>query len=115
MGRYAEGELNAAVFSSFFTVFVKSGYGGAEGLFKSLGPMQPSDDVGGKTSDKDFKMASGAILDLAEGEDVSFANPTRPNQAFDQFVLALSRQIGVALELPFEILVKHFTASYSAA
>lgn len=25
------------------------------------------------------------------------------------------RQIGVALELPFEILIKHFTASYSAA
>jgi capsid protein len=30
-------------------------------------------------------------------------------------VLAMLRQVGVALELPFEILVKHFTASYSAA
>ena len=27
----------------------------------------------------------------------------------------LLRQVGVALELPFELLVKHFTASYSAA
>ena len=115
LSRYSEGELNASVLSSFFTVFVKSEFGGAEGMFKNLGPMQPKDDIGGKTSDKDFKMASGAILDLAPGEDVSFANPSRPNQAFDQFVLALSRQVGVALELPFEILVKHFTASYSAA
>jgi len=29
--------------------------------------------------------------------------------------MAVLRQIGVALELPFEVLVKHFTASYSAA
>ena len=29
--------------------------------------------------------------------------------------MAVLRQIGVALELPFEILVGHFTASYSAA
>ena len=115
MGRYSEAEISAAVISSFFTVFVKSDYGGAEGLFRNLGPMEPTTDIGGKTSDKDFKMGSGAILDLAAGEDVAFANPNRPNQMFDQFVLAMSRQVGVALELPFEILVKHFTASYSAA
>jgi hypothetical protein len=30
-------------------------------------------------------------------------------------VLAVLRQIGVALGLPFEVLVKHFKASYSAA
>ncbi len=28
---------------------------------------------------------------------------------------AILRQVGVALELPFEVLIKHFTASYSAA
>jgi lambda family phage portal protein len=115
VGRYTEAEINAAVISSFFTVFVTSEYGGAEGMFKNFGYMQPQDEIGGKPSDKDFKMGSGAIVDLAQGEDVKFANPQRPNQAFDGFVLAICRHIGVALELPFEILVKHFTASYSAA
>jgi len=116
LGTYSKGELDAAVVSSFFTVFVKSELGGADSLFNhNLGPMQPTSETGAKTSDKDYKMASAAILDLAPGEDVEFANPSRPNQAFDQFILAMSRQIGVALELPFEILVKHFTASYSAA
>ncbi len=43
------------------------------------------------------------------------ANPGRPNQAFDPFVQAILRQIGVALELPFEVLIKHFTSSYTAA
>jgi lambda family phage portal protein len=115
LSRYTEAEINAAVISAFFTVFVTSEYGGAEGMFKNFGTMQPQTDIGGKTTDKDFKMGSGAIVDLATGEDVKFANPQRPNHTFDMFVLAICRQIGVAIELPFEILVKHFTASYSAA
>lgn len=65
--------------------------------------------------DKDFHLGPGAILDLLPYESVEIADPKRPNAAFDQFVLAILRQIGVALEIPFELLVKHFTASYSAA
>jgi len=109
MGRYTEAEISAAVISSFFTVFIKSEYSGG------IDVMEPDTETGGKASDKDYKMGSGAMLDLNPNEDVSFANPTRPSQTFDPFILAMSRQIGVALELPFEMLVKHFTASYSAA
>jgi len=109
LGRYTDSEVDAAVISSFFTVFIKSEY------HAGMSPMQPTTEIGGKSTDKDYKMGSGAILDLLPNEDISTANPGRPNQTFDGFVLALSRQIGVALELPFEILVKHFTASYSAA
>lgn len=115
LSRYTEAEISAAVISAFFTVFVTSEYGGAEGMFKNFGTMQPQTDIGGKASDKDFKMGSGAIVDLATGEDVKFANPQRPNHMFDQFVLSICRQIGAAIELPFEILVKNFTNSYSAS
>lgn len=52
---------------------------------------------------------------MQPNESIEIADPKRPNQAFDPFVQAVLRQIGVALELPFEILIKHFTASYSAA
>jgi capsid protein len=55
------------------------------------------------------------VISLAPGEKAEFANPTRPNANFDPFFLSFCRQIGVALELPFELLVKHFTASYSAS
>ncbi len=109
LGRYTDAELAATVIGSFFTVFIKSEYTGGMGI------MEPQTEVGGKASDKDYKMGAGAILDLAQGEDISIANPGRPNESFDPFVLAMCRQIGTALELPFEILVKHFTASYSAA
>jgi len=109
LSRYTESELMATVIGSFFTVFIKTEGG------HSLAPMQPTDDIGGKSSDKDYKMGSGAILDLAPGESIETANPGRPNQAFDAFVVSICRQIGAGLELPFEILVKHFTSSYSAA
>lgn len=110
LDRYTEAEIAAAVISGMFTVFVKSESGGV-----GLSPMDPTSEVGGSDSDEDFKMASGAILDLAKGESIETADPKRPNTAFDPFVMAVLRQIGVALELPFEILIKHFTASYSAA
>jgi lambda family phage portal protein len=109
LGRYSEAELMAAVVASMFTVFVKSELG------EGLQPMKPTEETGSDPSDQDYKLGSGAILDLAAGESVEIANPSRPNTAFDPFVLSVCRQIGVALELPFEILVKHFQSSYSAA
>lgn len=110
LDRYTDAEINSAVISSFFTVFIKSPDGTT-----GLAPMTPTSETGASESDDDMKLASGAIIDLADGEDVTFADPSRPNQAFDPFVMAVLRQIGTALELPFEILIKHFTASYSAS
>ena len=97
----------AAVVSSMFSVFIKSE--DPDGL----APM--GDDADGGRDEKDFELAPGAILDLLPYESVEIADSKRPNAAFDQFVLAVLRQVGVALEIPFEMLVKHFTASYSAA
>lgn len=109
LGDYTHAELTAAVISGMFTVFVKSENGqGLNGGFDGPGaaPAKAGDDL---------NLAPGAILDLAPGEEIQIANPGRPNAAFDPFVQANLRQIGVALELPFEVLIKHFTASYSAA
>ncbi len=101
----------AAVVSSMFTIFVKSE--SEEGL----APMTPMGTKDEKTSDRgdDYKMSPGAILDLQPNENIEIADPKRPNSGFDNFVQSVLRQIGVALEIPFEILIKHFTASYSAA
>ncbi len=108
--RFTEAELMAAVVSSFFTVFITSESGDG-----NLSPMQPTSEIGGSSSDDSFKMGPGAILGLSPDEDVETANPSRPNTAFDPFVTSILRQIAVALELPFELLIKHFTSSYSAS
>jgi len=55
------------------------------------------------------------VIRLEDGEDVKMENPGRPNANFDPFVMSVLRQIGMGLNIPFEILVKHFSASYSAS
>ena len=110
LSRYTEAELMAAVVAGMFTVFVKNEAGDGQ-----LAPMEPTAETGGTTTDKDFKLGSGAIVGLAPGEDIATANPGRPNASFDPFVLAIVRQIGLCLEIPYEVLIKHFTASYSAS
>lgn len=110
LGRYGEAELSAAVIAACLTVFVKSESGDP-----ALSPMAPTSEIGGTTADEDYKLGEGAIIDLRPGEDVSTVNPGRPNALFDPFVQAILRQIGMALEMPYEVLIQHFTASYSAA
>lgn len=110
ISNYTDAELQAAVVSAFFTVFVKSNSGGGLGL----------DDTGAaptsaQGSGSGVKLGAGAIIDLAEGEDIVTADPNRPNVAFEGFVKAMAWQIGIALELPADVLTKQFTASYSAA
>jgi len=109
LGTYSDAEVMAAVVSAMFTLFVESDFP------DGFGPMDPTAETGAKATDSDIKLGNGAIAYLAPGEKVSSPVPGRPNQAFDPFTMAVLRQIGVGLELPFEVLIKHFTASYSAS
>ncbi len=107
--RYSEAELMAAVVSGMFTVFIKSNTPNSP-LTSMFDPAQQIDQ-----DPKSYELGNGAIVALDENEEVQTANPGRPNTAFDGFVIAISRQIGAALEIPYELLVKNFTASYSAS
>jgi lambda family phage portal protein len=117
LDRYTEAELMGAVVSAMFTVFVKTQ--GGDGLSTEAGfaddQIGPSSNTTLVDPRKQIGLGNGSIVDLVPGEDVSFADPKRPNTAFDGFVTSILRQIGVSLGLPYEVLVKHFTASYSAS
>lgn len=107
---YTHAELTAAVVSGLFTVFIKSESGGVD--------IDMEDENGGSGANVDhdeLNLSAGAILGLAPGETVETANPNRPNTAFDPFTQAILKQIGAALNLPFEVLMKHFSSSYSAS
>jgi len=110
LGNYTDAELMAAVISGMFTVFIETETG-ETGL--SLDEFY--DETGASSTDDDYKMGNGAIVELAKGETIHDSNPGRPNTSFDVFVQAILRQVGVAVNLPFELLIKHFTSSYSAA
>ena len=111
ISRYTDAELMAAVISGMLTVFVKSDAAGDS----PLAPMSPTDETGAASGDADIKLGNGAVVGLAPGEDITTVNPSRPNANFDPFFEAIVKQIGLSLEIPKEVLVKHFTASYSAA
>lgn len=105
--RYSHAELMAAVVSGMFTVFVKTD--SATGLPNAVGTSVEPDDP------NDIALGYGAVMDLRPGESIESAAPGRPNTSFDPFVLAVLRQIGVGLEIPYEVLIGHFQSSYSAA
>jgi lambda family phage portal protein len=113
LSRYTEAEIAAAVISGMFAVFITSD--------ASTSPLTGGipGQVNGQTVVPSGagmqKMQSGMMVDLAPGEKIETASATRPNTAFDPFVMSILRQIGVGLEIPFEVLIKHFTASYSAS
>jgi len=114
LGRYTDAEVMAAVVSGMLTVFVTNETGNPQ-----LGPaptqLNPDGDASQQVDTTGMELGYGSVIGLLPGEKVDTVNPGRPNPAFDPFVTAILRQIGMSLELPFELLVKHFTASYSAA
>lgn len=112
IGRYMDAELVAAVVSGMFAVFIqKSDSSGEDSAIGEL--YDESEQV--STNPNDIEIGSGTIIDLEEGETANPVSPGRPNSNFDGFVTAISRQIGAALEIPYEVLLKNFTASYSAS
>lgn len=111
LGRYSEAELMAALVSSMYTVFIKSENPGDRPYGEVIPDEQRVDDM----DENSYELAAGAIISLAENESIEQANPMRNNSSFDGFVKAVCRQIGASIEVPYELLLKHFTSSYSAS
>lgn len=110
--RYTEAEIMAAVVQSFFTAFVTT-EAGANGMpYNEVG----GDGVGEISRDpNEYEMGPGTINIMEPGEDIKFNSPTHPNTGFDVFVRSMCVQIGAALEIPADLLLKEFNASYSAS
>ncbi len=107
--RYTESELMAAVIESFFTAFIKTEKDPDQMPYNETGletvPSEPSE----------YRMGPGQINVMEPGEDVVFADPKHPAGSFDKFVEAISAQVGAALEIPEDLLLKKFNSSYSAS
>lgn len=111
--RLTEAELAAAVVSSYFTVFTKTE--GAEGIANETLPVGAQETNTVRSPTRDLNLGPAAVLDLLPGEEIQIADPKRPNQAFEPFMQAIIAQIGMRLEIPYEVLTKRFQSSYSAA
>lgn len=107
ISRYTNAEIMAAVISAYFTVFIESNDGNPAPVF--------SGEKGADTPGGDIGLGMGAVVGLAKGEKATFANPNRPNPNFEPFILGVISQIGMALGIPRELLIKQFNSSYSAS
>ena len=123
--RYTSSELTAAVVESFFTAFVKV-EGAYDNPFNETGAGIVGADGGLSGIDgaareeishdpDEYEMGPGQVNFLEPGEDIAFADPKRPSSGFEAFMQAMCRQVGAALEIPGELLLKTFNSSYSAS
>jgi len=112
LGRYTDAELQAAVTAGMFSIFVKMDHNAFQELFDETSKREITSSASKWEGNMDN---GGKAVNLLPGEDISTANPGRPNSEFDPFVQAIIRQIGMALGIPYEVLIMHYTSSYSAA
>lgn len=109
--RWTDAELNAAVVSGLMATFIRMD----PDAFDSLYDEEAKGEIVNRAGNWSGEMESGQAINLLPGEDVTSPAPGRPNPAFDPFWAAMVRSIGMALEMPFEVLTMHFQSSYSAA
>lgn len=109
--RYTESELTAAVVESFFTAFIKTEAAPTDMPFNEVG----SELAEISTDPNEYEMGPGQVNIMKPGEDVTFADPKRPSSGFDAFTRSVCEQVGAALEIPADLLLKAFDASYSAS
>nr|DAJ69830.1 MAG TPA: portal protein [Caudoviricetes sp.] len=108
--KFTNAELMNAVVSSMFSVFITS----QVNANPVIDLLQKEDS---KKGDKEnsFRLSSGMVMQLQPGQDIKFADPGRPNTQFDNFLFSMCKQLGAALEIPVEVLLSNFNASYSAS
>ena len=109
--RYSTAEVDAAVNSAVNALFVKMD----PDTFQDVFDPQAQAAYMAAAQSWDGGVNSGRAINLLPGEEIQSPTPGRPNPNFDPFVSAVLRQIGMALNIPHEVLTKHFQASYSAA
>lgn len=109
--RYTDSELAAAVVESFFTAFITTETKTDENPFNEVGSSLPEIS----RDPNEYEMGPGQVNVMKPGEDVKFADPKRPTSGFPAFIRAICEQIGAALEIPADLLLKSFNSSYSAS
>lgn len=119
--RHIEATLTAAIVQTYFTMVVKK-----KGDITEPMPFTGQSGIGGNGNDDEdededytdapkYEMEPGACISVGDDEDVMFGNPNIPTAGFEEFNKSIVKQVGAALEQPYDVLIKEFNNSYSAA
>ncbi len=113
MTRYTEAEVMAAVVNSMFALFVTTETGNDMGGF---GGVDEEDDMAPASRDDDhIKLGTGTVSFLKDGESIQAVESAHPGGNYGNFIESMAMQVGAALEIAPEVLLKKFNASFSAS
>ncbi len=110
VARYSNSELMRNIVASLFTVFVESPEGAMGGA--AMAPIDPNNPP---ANDWEMRLDTGAIVEAPHGKTIKLATPPGPSGTFDPFMQSMFRQLGAAVNVPYELIIRHFSASYSAS
>lgn len=125
LNRYINSALEMALVQSYFTAWI---------ILKNNTDEIPWNSIGGedniavpnvnpsaaaalqlRTDPNELDMGAGTIQTLYPDEDIRFGNPNMPVPGFDAFVDTFCKLIGAGMGIPYDVLVKEYNSSYSAA
>ena len=112
MRRYTDSEITAAIVESFFTAFITTTAPASDIPFNET---KAKDQTEVSSDPNELEMGPGTINALEPGESITFGDPKRPASGFPEFMRVMCELVGSALEIPADLLLKSFNASYSAS
>jgi lambda family phage portal protein len=119
LGDYQNAELKAATVNAMVSLITESAVG-QESIVELLSgnpqALKAYQDGLSGDSRSAIPFSEGMVLPLNLGEKAYGFTPARPTTAYDPFVTAVFRHIGVGLNIPYETLMKDFSkTNYSSA
>ena len=110
LGDYTNAEIKAAINDAYLFAFEEQPSEVDDEGNPIITRPDGETDASGELTLEDL-----TITTLPPGSKFNVKKPERPNTAFDGFVSAFCKYIGTALGLPYEVLLMHFGASFSAS
>lgn len=112
VSRYTEAEIMAAILNAMLALFVRTDPAVDVGGYSGVDEEGEADD--GSEVDE-FLLGSGTVNFLKPGEDIVPIESKHPGGNYDTFVNSMANQIGAALEISPEVLLKKFSNNFSAS
>ena len=106
VARYSDAELTSSIIRSFFSLFFVQPASNF-----NLNEMLPQEEI----DVSEYRLGSGTISALPKGVDIKSVEANNAQNTFDSFITQFSKQIGAAIGIPYEVLLKNFQSSYSAS
>lgn len=115
--RYTESELMAALVQSMFTAWVETEADPSQTIINETGAEydESPDDGDIEENPNTYEMSPGTVVTLQKGEKIVFGNPNIPTAGFESFMKTICEIICAGSGIPYEVVMKKYNASYSAA